>query len=190
MLMMMSAAAHADDSRGMFSVKSVGTVSCRRYLDARREKGEEYLLFAGYLGGYMTAYNQLSPETFDILPWQTVDTLLGLLTNYCSKQPDRNFAVAVNELIKLLTPNRLEAASELVEARTQQGSVKIYRETMRRVQVKLADLGHYSGNADGLFGSKTRGGLEKFQEAKGLKKTGLPDQPTLLNLLLVERAIE
>ena len=190
LLMMMSGAAQGDDSRGMFSVKSVGTVSCGRYLDARKQKGEEYLLFAGYLGGYMTAYNQWSSETFDILPWQTVDTLLGLLANYCSKQPDRNYAVAVNELIKMLAPYRLAVASELLEARTQQGSIKIYRETLRRVQARLAELGHYTGNVDGLFGTQTQGGLEKFQQAKGLKKTGLPDQPTLFNLLLVARSKE
>lgn len=189
-LMMMAAVAHGDDSRGMFSVKGVGTVDCAHYLNARKDQGEEYLLFAGYLGGYMTAYNQLSSETFDILPWQTVETLLGLLANYCSKQPNRNYAVAVSELVKMLTANRLEVASEVMEARTKQGSVKIYRETLRRVQVKLTDLGHYKGSPDGLFGPETLRGIEKFQKTKELKITGLPDQPTLFNLLLVVPAKE
>jgi hypothetical protein len=189
-LMLVSTVAHGADGRGMFSVKSVGTVNCQRYLDARKEQGKEYLLFAGYVSGHITAYNQLSPETFDILPWQSVETILGMLASFCDKNPDRNFAVAVIELIKILRPNRLKSTSELVEVRTQHGSIQIYRETLRRVQTQLVKLGHYQGSVDGEFGPKTRRGLEQFQTAKGLKKTGLPDQQTLFSLLVIERPTE
>jgi hypothetical protein len=187
-LLVMSATVNGEDSRGMFSVKGVGTANCAHYLDARREKGKEFLLYAGYLGGYVTAYNKLSSETFDILPWQNIDTLLGLLANYCTQQPDHNYAVAVSELIQMLTPSRLEVASKITEARTPQGSVRIYHETLRRIQAKLAVLGHYNGSADGLFGPNTRRGIEIYQEIKGLKKTGLPDQPTLFTLFFTEQA--
>jgi len=178
--------ASAADGKGMFSVKSVGTANCQRYLDARAKGDREYPLFAGYLGGYLTAYNQLSPTTFDILPWQTVETVLGLMANYCNKNPDVNFAVAAARLIGVLAPDRLEAASESVDARTETAGVKLYRETLRRAQEKLRELGYYKGPADGQFGAATRRALEKFQAEKKIAKTGLPDQATLFHLLLAK----
>ncbi len=181
-----SVPAGAADGQGMFSVKSVGTANCQRYLDARAKGDREFLLFAGYLGGYMTAYNQLTPGTFDVLPWQTVETLLGLMASYCKKHPDANFAVATTLLIKVLAPDKLETASESVDARADQTSVTIYRETLRRAQEQLGKLGHYKGPADGQFNAATRRALEKFQTEKKIAKTGLPDQATLFYLLLTK----
>jgi murein L,D-transpeptidase YcbB/YkuD len=180
--------AGAADGRGMFAVKGIGTVNCQRYLDARAKGDREYVLFAGYLTGYITAYNQLAPATFDVVSWQSVDTLLGMMASYCNKNPQDNLAVATTRLITALTPDKLEAASETVEARAEQGSTKLYRETLQRVQQRLAQLGHYSGPADGQFTPATQRALEKFQSEKGIKKTGLPDQATLFELLLTRSA--
>jgi len=186
LLVSLAGPAPAADPRGLFSVKGVGTADCQRYLNARKEGGREYFVFAGYLGGYLTAHNQLSEATFDIVPWQTIDTIAGMMSSFCAKNPTANFAVAVTRLVKFLEPERLAVGSETVEAKVGTSGVTIYRETLRRAQMKLAEAGHYRGTPDGQFTPVTRAALEKFQSAKGLPKTGLPDQVTLLRLLLTQ----
>ena len=52
------------------------------------------------------------------------------------------------------------------------------RNAIVRLQVELKAAGFNPGSADGHFGSKTKTALQKFQEAHGLKKTGVADQAT------------
>ncbi len=53
---------------------------------------------------------------------------------------------------------------------------------MTGIQARLANLGYYAGEIDGVFGPSTREALERFQERHGLKKTGEPDAATLEKL--------
>jgi hypothetical protein len=177
-------AVHAADPAKQFSIKSVGTSDCHKFLEAGERNDENLLLFAGYLGGYLTAWNQLTPDTFDILPWQNTETLLRLLDHYCRKHPDTNFAVATTRLLRLLEPDKLTAGSRLVEIPADQGEIRIYEETLRRIQLKLQTLEFYQGEINGSFDEPTREALKKFQQASGLPATGLPDQRTLYRLLL------
>ena len=55
---------------------------------------------------------------------------------------------------------------------------------MRNVQQALKNRGFYVGAVDGLFGPKTQAALKTFQRKTGIAVTGLPDQPTLIKLLL------
>lgn len=48
-----------------------------------------------------------------------------------------------------------------------------------RLQTALRDLGYQLGEADGIFGSLTRGAVLAFQADKGLPKSGVADQSTL-----------
>jgi Putative peptidoglycan binding domain len=180
----------AADPRGLFSVKGVGTASCQQYLDAAKAQGKEFLLFAGYLGGYVTAYNQLAYDTFDILPWQDAETLLAMLNGYCGKHPETNFAAAVGLLTKVLQPERLTVAAEIVEVPGAKKPMRIYKETLNRIQRRLAELGHYAGAVTGELDKATREALQKFQKDRKLPETGLPDQQTLFTLLATTKASE
>lgn len=182
--LMLPSASRAADERGAFAVKSMGTATCRHYLDARAKGDREYVLFAGYLGGYVTAYNQLTPGTFDILPWQSVDTLLRMMASYCQKNPSTVLAVAVTSLVRVLEADKLTSPSSMVEAGTGKKRTQIYREALVRAQEKLAELGFYKRNPNGEFDAATRRALEQYQERKGIPKTGLPDQHTLFQLFL------
>ena len=53
------------------------------------------------------------------------------------------------------------------------------RSEIRRLQQMLADLGHYEGRIDGLFGSGTLQAVESFQEKHDLPKTKGPDPRTV-----------
>ena len=183
-------ASEGADERGLFAVKSVGTTSCQRYLDARKAGADEYVLYGGYLGGYMTAFNQLRPSTFDIMSWHNTDTLAGMMASYCRKHPQSNFAVSVAHLITVLMPRRLEADSPTLEIAHGGKTVAVYQESLRRIQVKLAVLGLYTGEPDGRYGPATRQALERFQAEQRLPRTGLPDQATLFRLSYKEGIAE
>lgn len=178
-------ASHAADPANQFSVKGVGTLDCRQFLEAGKQKGETFLLFAGYLGGYVTAWNQLSSKTFDLQPWQNTETLLGMLDNYCRKNPDTNFAVATTQLVQVLEPNKLAVGSKLVEISGADGMIRIYEETLKRIQHKLQTLDLYEGDINGRFDVPTREALKKFQQTNKLPVSAVPDQRTLYRLFLM-----
>ena len=79
---------------------------------------------------------------------------------------------------------RLRTPSERILAEAGGNKIYLYRDTMRNVQQKLVEQGFLTGGADGQYGPKTRAGLEAFQKAQQLEPTGLPDQNTLLRLLM------
>ena len=56
------------------------------------------------------------------------------------------------------------------------------RDTVNEVQSKLSDLGYAVGSIDGLFGSKTRAAIVKFQKDSELEPNGTTDKDTLLKL--------
>lgn len=63
-----------------------------------------------------------------------------------------------------------------VEALSQVGS---RGEEVRQIQTKLRNLGYFSGQIDGIYGTITRDAVKKFQEAKGLSVDGIAGPQTL-----------
>lgn len=181
-LMALASAAGAADGEGNFAVKGVGTSTCRNYLDARQTGGDAYVLYGGYIGGYVTAYNQFQPQTFDVLPWHSVDTITRMLARFCDKSPDSLFAAVLSRLMKVIAEDRLARTSPAVRAGGADAGVTLYVETLRRSQMKLARLGLYHGTPDGRYDEETRRALERFQETNELSITGVPDQVTLFLL--------
>ena len=51
-------------------------------------------------------------------------------------------------------------------------------EDVENLQLRLKELGYLKDAADGQFGSKTRSAVEQFQQAAGLKVTGIADEET------------
>ena len=128
------------------------------------------MLYGGYIGGYVTAFNQLRSDTFDVLAWQTVDTLTRMLASFCEKRPGSRFAAVLAHLAELLEPERITRKSPGVGAGAPGPKVTpkviMYVEALRRLQVKLAQLGLYHGQPHGSFDSGTRESLERFQRAR------------------------
>ncbi|NCB51723.1 MAG: spore cortex-lytic enzyme [Clostridia bacterium] len=52
-------------------------------------------------------------------------------------------------------------------------------ETVRQIQTRLRDWGYYSGNVDGIYGSRTEAAVKKFQKANGLAVDGRAGPKTL-----------
>ena len=172
----------ASDESGRSAVRGVGRFTCERFLEARDEKGREFLMAGGFVDGYLTAVNQYNPDVFAIAPWQSTGLLVDWLAAHCAKAPETPFVRAVSAMARSLGPLRLKEFSEVIEARVGENSIIVYQETMRQVQERLTELGHYTGTVDGLFGPATQDALEKYQAANNLTPTGLPDQVTLLRI--------
>ena len=61
----------AADADGRFAVKSAGGTKCSQFVefvDARNPA--QIALYVGWVAGYISASNQLEPDTFDLASWQ------------------------------------------------------------------------------------------------------------------------
>ena len=181
LLLVVNGAQGADES-GRFAVKGAGLASCRDYTRARAEQSSLVYSMLGWLDGYVTAYNQLSPSTFDVAAWESADLFARILDSHCEKHPDDGFVTVVRAIVTEIADDRLQENSPLISVRNGQQGLLIYQETLRRVQKELARRGQYQGGIDGQFGSQTRAALEAFQAEQGLAVSGLPDQVTLWKL--------
>lgn len=172
------------DSGGQFRVRGVGVGTCQQFLDAVDKKDNALYLFGGWLDGYLTGVNQFSPETFDIAPWESTETLASLVRANCAKNPKQNFHAMLNAMVTVLRDRRLQERSTVVTATVGDQSIKLYKDVLSQMQAALAKSGFDPGAQDGTFGDQTRSAIEAYQKDKGFKVTGLPDQITLLSLLL------
>jgi hypothetical protein len=170
---------HAADGKGNFALDGGGGALCKAFVESVKSSSPESMLFAGWIDGYFTAFNQFNKDLYDVTPWQSNELLRAMLAEYCRKNPDHLFAWAVVSLAEALRAERLTAISELVKAESGTQGVMIYRAVLQRAQQALSKRGDYKGAADGTFDAATLEAFKRFQTDKKLSVTGLPDQRTL-----------
>jgi len=175
--------AQAADGSGRFGIKGVGGAPCETYLQAFEKKDQGYLMYLGWLGGYISATNQHLADTFDVAPWQSMGLVSMAVANVCRQNPKASFLEAVQRVLQGIYPARLAQASPMTQAKTDKATIQIYEAVLKQAQEKLKALGYYKGKADGKYGPGTRKALEAFQKDNKLQPTGLPDQATLLALM-------
>lgn len=175
------------DAKGEFAVKGLGADTCANFLRSSAEKLPSVREFRGWLDGYLTAVNRYRGDTFDVAPWQSPALLLSLIHAHCQQRPEARLFEVVHRLQELLAEKRMVARSRIVELGEGERKVALYAEVLKRAQQALIDRGLLDGAADGVYGPKTRAALEAFQKQAGVPVTGLPDQPTLFELLLRPR---
>ena len=173
----------AADRNGEFFSRGLGIATCQKYLDDKAGNTELYLYYRSWLNGYLTAYNQMAEDTFDIAPNATVETLAAAMEKICRDDPKRPFWAAASALTRAVQSNRLTAKPEMLTVSAGEQSMNIDRATLRRVQEALKALGYKVGVVDGLYGRNTRQALESYQRASQLTVTGLPDDATRAKLL-------
>ncbi len=178
------ASAAAADREGRFALDGGGAAACAQFLQAREAKAAELSLFAGWIDGYLSAVNQMRPETYDITPWQTTDLLLVLVENYCRANPKEAFGLAVNRLGAALAKDRMTTQSPMMVAGHKGAVVSVYEEIIVRVHGALVERKHLPKEAEPKFTPEMRVALEKFQQERKIPVTGLPDQKTLFLLFL------
>ncbi|MCW8886094.1 MAG: HdeA family protein, partial [Motiliproteus sp.] len=122
----------AQDDENRFAIKGAGSVTCQQYLNAWNAKGREYLVFGGWIDGYLTSYNQHQKNLFDVSPWQSAQLLANGLANYCKKNPNVKFFNAFSAMLKSLKPDGLEKYSPIVEVRFGEQRLLMYQDVVMR----------------------------------------------------------
>ena len=173
----------AMDGDGRFAIEGMGQLNCGAFSQAAAERNERFYVFAGWLDGYLTAYNQHMQDTYDITPWQTVDWSVAVMTQFCQANPDTRFIYAVNHMIRALHGQRMQSESPLMALTSDGQGMYLYQDVLKKTQQSLAETGLYRGEADAEFDRDTRDAIRQFQKQHDLDPTGLPDQRTLTLLL-------
>lgn len=174
----------AADAKDRFQAHGLGRLTCKRVIDVCEAKKEEcQLVVPTWFEGYLTGFNALYSDTYDILPWQPAGLIADFTLKVCAQNPDAPILEVANAVIRdLLIPNRIKAQAERTRIGDGDGAIALYRETVRATQQRLVDLGFLKGGVDGAFGPGTRSAVEAFQKAAGLQATGTPDVRTLMAL--------
>ena len=187
-LVVASAGAQAADQQNRFAPKGAGAATCARYLEERKGLTRTYAEFGGWIDGFVSAYNLLRNDTYDILTWEDTTDLARLLANFCCARPDDRFASGLVILLSSMEKDRLRAAEPVVRAEGQAQTVILYRQTLARVQAKLATDGYFVGPPSGVFDKATEQAVAAYQRQNGLTVTGVPDRVTLRNLMWPRRS--
>jgi hypothetical protein len=96
--------AAAVDDDGRFLIKGVGSQPCSDYVAfAAADK----LVVETWWAGYVTAYNRLSEDTYDVLNTVPPERANAWLENYCKEHKDELLALAVHNMLEYFYPRRL-----------------------------------------------------------------------------------
>ncbi len=175
----------AADSNGHFAAKGAARQDCQDYSQSAAAKNTDFLLYSGWVEGYISAYNQFAPDNYDLLPWQTTELFMLLLARHCEAHPDAKFFDAANSLIKAFYPIRLTQKNTVVTVKANQHTLYMYEEILSRAQDRLSNMGFYtSAPKRGNFSDVDIKAIVAFQKAAGISVTGTFDQETLTALFL------
>ena len=174
-------------AEAQYAVKGAGLASCEKFSAAHKQRSSDYFLYAGWLEGYLSGFNQNQAATYDIAPWQTLELMLGMLNAHCLKKPDDPYFTAVNRLLSVMFPHRLESNDKLLKIKQGTKGQIIYQQTLVKVQAKLKEAGLYFQEPNGEYDQTSVDALINFQKSKKIPVTGMPDVNTLYALLMAPK---
>lgn len=177
------------DQDGQFAVEGGGARTCESFL-AVEDDGEqgsvEYTYFMGWMQGYVTGINRFQPETFDLVPWQNTKILTLVLQGICQTDPQMTFFRAVDVMARVLSADRLQASSKVLQVGEGEDQIAIYEAILQRAQERLREKGYLDAIPDGKYGPATQKAFESFQKDNGEEVTGVPDLISLYRLFAEE----
>lgn len=181
-LMVISLNSYARDVNNKFAVKGAGAVTCKQYVEAVKRNSDRLIAFTGWVDGYLSFHNEVSEETFDIVPWQSTKLLSKALYSHCNKKPELTFFTAVKYMIQALQDTRLREASELVKIKVGDQSQYYYQSVIIDAQKALNNKLSISLPTDGKYNEDMQRALLDYQKSRKINQSGLPDQDTLQRL--------
>ena len=173
----------AADQNGLFAIRGAGLLTCLTYVQEREAASDAYLMIGGWLDGYVTAINELSLETFDVTPYVSTELLTVLINRHCKDNATDILYAVTNTLLAKLFDERLKSSSAYVDVRVGIKQMRLYTDTIERIQTSLAAKGLLDIEATGQWNLATQNALARFQESIGMNGSGFPDQATLWSLL-------
>lgn len=107
--LLFAASLQARDFEDNYAVYGAGAQPCSIYLIAVEKGGNEEDFFIDWVIGYLSAFNLIMPETYNILGESDFPTAQRWLQDHCRKFPRELFINAVARLTEVLYPTRLQA---------------------------------------------------------------------------------
>lgn len=170
---------------GSFAVRGLGAQSCRDISAlATGDKADDLIqLSAAWIAGYLSQFNRGNSDTYEAVPIVDNVVLGKLAINICRSNPDILFEAVAASLVTSFSRGVLAEESPIVELKSGKNSAMLRRASFRLVQQELIEQGYLpGGGADGDYGPASRAALSKYQEARGITTTGVPDAQTLIHL--------
>lgn len=181
-LLIFSVFVSAADKNEAYAIKGVGTLYCSKFVEAIDEGNQAFLVYGGWVEGYLTALNQQLDSTYDLAPWQSTEFLLRFVEASCRKSPKVQFQLVVKAMVAELAKQKLTTGGQYVLIKGGKGML-FQEEIVRRAKASLAGKGFYKGDSSIVgWSDAVRSAMKAFQKSKNLEQTGLPDQATLLHL--------
>ena len=105
--------ASSADANKRFSVRGLGTNTCSKYLEDRngsdaKEMSDRY---ADWFMGFLTAYNWLKADTYDISAQYKTTGLLRYLDLQCGRSPKSKIIDAATSLVNAIYGKRQKTGS-------------------------------------------------------------------------------
>lgn len=172
----------ADDAN-RFALKGAGFLPCQVFVNEREKQSNVYYMIGGWVEGYVSAYNKLTADNYDVMSFEALELLLEVMDNHCRSNANDPLHAVLSAMLDQMESDRIRQESSRVEIAEGERRTQLYRETIRRMQSALTRLGLYKGEVDGRFTDQTRSALLAFQSDLGFETTGFPDQATLWRLL-------
>ena len=95
---LVAGSAFAADNDGNYAVWGQGKKSCFHYNQARKESDSAAMEgFRSYLMGYLTAFDAITPKTYNIAGKMSLDDVLAWFDDYCEQKGMHSFDQAVIE---------------------------------------------------------------------------------------------
>lgn len=91
----------AKDMHQRHAVFGVGGESCGSYLKARSAGGNRFNAYYDWITGYLSAFNLIVANTYDILGEHRITDALKRLDDYCSSHNDEVFITAMAMLTEV-----------------------------------------------------------------------------------------
>lgn len=110
LLIMLSAMpALAADEHGLYWIYGIGRQNCSTYLAARKAGGFEEISYKNWIMGYLTAVNQSTPKTYNILGESDIPGALAWLDRHCQKYPEDTMYMAMPNMLAVMYPQRRQS---------------------------------------------------------------------------------
>lgn len=92
----------ARDFEGSYAVYGAGSDSCHQYIGSMKNGGKEQDYFIDWMIGYLSAFNVIMPNTYNILGETGFDAAQLWLQRRCEKYPKEPFITAMIKLTEVL----------------------------------------------------------------------------------------
>ncbi|TNF36099.1 MAG: hypothetical protein EP315_04650 [Gammaproteobacteria bacterium] len=109
LMVVMSLPAQARDFEDAYAVYGAGAQPCSTFVAASEQGGREQDFFLDWMIGYLSAFNVIMPETYDILGDNGFPLAQRWLEDHCRKFPRELFVNAMARLTEVLYPTRYQA---------------------------------------------------------------------------------